>query len=445
MLPLLEAIALFQSMVIGYEIRLLTDNNSLSLPVMHGIAFAGVMMLAMAAMGLYDEGRNESFRQTIQRVIMAYLVTMLVITVVFYLVPEAKFGRGIFAIATAFALSSLVAIRYVYHRAIDNGTPARKVLVVGEQEDIAEIEKTVSANNTRAASRIAGMFSLSTLAGDAPIDKAFASEHLANRVRQQGIKEIVVAVRDQRNGSVPMELLLNLRLSGTRIYDLLTFYERELGLIKRDHLRQSWLIFGEGFEQSSGRTVAKRAFDIIVSLLLLIVASPIMLLGLLAVFIDTGRPILFSQIRTGENGKPFRVYKFRSMRTDAEKDGTPKWATKNDDRVTRSGKFLRATRIDELPQLFNVLAGDMSFVGPRPERPYFVDELCEKIPFYDLRHKVKPGITGWAQVRLPYASSVEAAGDKLEYDLYYVKNNSVLFDMIILFETARVVLTRKGH
>ena len=170
-----------------------------------------------------------------------------------------------------------------------------------------------------------------------------------------------------------------------------------------------------------------------------------MILAALTIFLETGRPILFRQTRCGEGSKPFEILKFRSMRQDAEKDGKPRWASRSDDRITRVGRFLRKTRIDELPQLLNVMAGDMSFVGPRPERPFFVDKLGEKIPYYRLRHNVKPGVTGWAQVRLPYGDTDEAAARKLEYDLYYVKNNSPFFDLIILFETVQVVLRGKGQ
>ena len=263
-------------------------------------------------------------------------------------------------------------------------------------------------------------------------------------VRNLRVDEVIVAVRERRGGVLSLRELLDCKLLGTRILDLSTFFERVQGQVRLDSLRASWLIYGDGFRQGWTRTFVKRCFDLVVGTALLLVALPIMVLTALLILLEDGAPIFYSQERVGRGGKPFRVIKFRSMRRDAEKDGKPRWATSNDDRVTRVGRFIRKLRIDELPQLFNVLKGDMSLVGPRPERPYFVDQLTQQIPFYAVRHCVKPGVTGWAQVRYQYGSSVDDAINKLQYDLYYVKNHTLFLDTVVLFETVRVVLTGDG-
>ena len=248
----------------------------------------------------------------------------------------------------------------------------------------------------------------------------------------------------RRAGSMPLRELLDCKLQGVKVYDLNSHFEKRLGQIRIDYLNAGWLIFGDGFNQGLGRTMVKRVFDIVSASILIALASPIMLLTALAIRLDSRGPVLYRQERTGLDNKPFQVVKFRSMRQDAEKDGQPRWATSGDDRITRVGRLLRVSRIDELPQLFSVLKGDMSLVGPRPERPYFVEQLTREIPFYAVRHSVKPGVTGWAQVRYQYGSTVKDSQEKLQYDLHYVKNHTLWLDLQILVETVHVVLTGKG-
>lgn len=255
---------------------------------------------------------------------------------------------------------------------------------------------------------------------------------------------IVVAVSERRGGAMPLRELLDCKLCGVKVMDLETYYEQTLGQIRLDALYAGWLVFGQGFRQGLVRTTVKRLFDILFASLLLTLALPIMALAVVLIVLEDGFPILYRQERVGLNGRLFNVIKFRSMRTDAEKDGKPRWASAKDDRVTRVGRIIRKLRIDELPQLFSVLAGDMSLVGPRPERPFFVDKLMREIPFYAVRHSIKPGLTGWAQVRYHYGASVEDSAEKLQYDLYYVKNHSLFLDLLILFKTVGVVLTGKG-
>jgi sugar transferase (PEP-CTERM system associated) len=258
------------------------------------------------------------------------------------------------------------------------------------------------------------------------------------------IDEIVVAMDDRRQ-QFPLKELLDCRLAGVEVVELASFLERETGKVYLDILIPSWMIFGTGFRRDVFRRFSERAFDLGASLLLLVVALPVMVLTALAIKLEEGfsAPVFYGQPRVGYAGRVFRVLKFRSMRVDAEKNGA-RWATENDDRVTRVGRFIRKVRIDELPQLLNVFSGHMSFVGPRPERPEFVKGLNESIPYYDVRHAVKPGITGWAQLCYPYGASELDASEKLQYDLYYVKNHSLVFDILILLQTVDVILLGKG-
>jgi sugar transferase (PEP-CTERM system associated) len=258
------------------------------------------------------------------------------------------------------------------------------------------------------------------------------------------VDRIVVAVGDRRGGVLPLNQLLDCKLAGIKVLDFSSYFEQVFGQVRVDSLRASWLIFGEGFRQGTVRTSVKRAFDIVASLVLLLLAAPVMLITALLIAFESGVPILYRQERVGQGGRIFQVIKFSSMRNDAERDGKPRWATSNDNRVTRVGRTIRKLRIDELPQLFNVLKGDMSLVGPRPERPYFVEQLSEQVPFYGARHSIKPGVTGWAQVRYAYGASVEDSVQKLQYDLYYVKNHSLFLDLLIFVETIEVVLTGRG-
>ena len=270
-------------------------------------------------------------------------------------------------------------------------------------------------------------------------------DSIAGLVSRHRVHEIIVAVREQRGGAVPMDELLACRIRGIPVLDLAAYSERTRCEVPIDSLKGSWLVYGRGFVQGHPRRLIKRVFDIVSSLGLLVMLSPVMLLAAIAVRMGSPGPIIYRQTRVGLGGRVFTCVKFRSMREDAEKDGVARWASENDARVTRIGAFMRKTRIDELPQLFSVLLGEMSLVGPRPERPKFVEELKEAIPFYEIRHTVKPGITGWAQVRYRYGASMDDARRKHQFDLYYVKNNSLLLDLLVLVETVSVIVFREGQ
>jgi sugar transferase (PEP-CTERM system associated) len=267
---------------------------------------------------------------------------------------------------------------------------------------------------------------------------------LMDMVRKEQVDEIVVAVSERRGGSMPLRELLDCKLQGVLVIDLATHFEKTLGQIRLDAVNAGWLIFSDGFAQGWIRTLVKRVFDIAFAIVLIVLALPVMLVTGVLIRLESRGPIFYIQERVGLHGKSFNVIKFRSMRIDAEKDGKPVWAAASDDRTTRVGRVIRKSRIDELPQLFNVLGGSMSLVGPRPERPYFVDKLTNEIPYFAVRQSIKPGVTGWAQVRYHYGASVEDAAEKLQYDLYYVKNHSLLLDLVVLFETVGVVLMGWG-
>ncbi len=363
------------------------------------LLYALVMLGVMTAFGLYGSALHKNDREYQVRFLASYPAGALAMVILFYIIPASFLGRGIMALSFLFSLILTVLARVVFFRIVGGETLKRRVLVLGSGSRAAEVEALLS--------------------------------------------RIVVGVRDRRNGHFPMSKLLECKLEGTGIVDLPTFFERETGYVQLNSLSASWMVFSEGFSKTGFQKFLKRAFDICVSGAMLVATLPIMLVAALAIWLETGRPILYRQKRVGESGQVFEIFKFRSMRVDAEKDGVARWAKKNDDRVTRVGKFVRLTRVDELPQLINVIRGDMSFVGPRPERPPFVHELSRKVPFYASRHSVKPGITGWAQVRYPYGASVDDAVQKLQFDLYYVKNNSLFLDLVILFQTAQVVLF--GH
>jgi sugar transferase (PEP-CTERM system associated) len=409
------------------------------------LTYSLVMLLVMTAFGLYGSAMQRKDREYHVRFLASFPVGALIMAIVFYAVPQSFMGRGLMAMSLLFSLIFSALARGVFFGIMGNAAFKRRVLVLGTGSRAAGVETLLGRLGPRAGFHLIGFIRCgdehsglekSKLVGDCDALRALVDEY--------GADEVVVGVRDRRNGSFPTSKLLECKLDGVSIVDLPTFFERETGYVQLNSLSASWMIFAEGFAKSGFDKVLKRTFDVGVSLLVLVITLPAMLGAALAIWLETGRPILYRQKRVGESGQVFEILKFRSMRIDAEKDGVARWAKKNDDRVTRVGRILRVTRIDELPQLLNVLRGDMSFVGPRPERPPFVNELSRKVPFYTSRHSVKPGITGWAQIRYPYGASVDDAIQKLQFDLYYVKNHSLFLDLVILFQTAQVVLFGKG-
>jgi sugar transferase (PEP-CTERM system associated) len=437
----LEALVLFQSVILGFQLRFPTGFNE-SARLEAGV-FTVVMLLAMSALGLYQL-QGEPFRTTIHRILIAYGLSLLLISLVFYLFPETYIGRGVMAWCSLLALGSVLGIRVLFFRITDLGLPKRRVLVLGNGQEAEDVIRFLHNGESRQSIQYAGLYPVMAERDASGQERLLNHEALRRATEDLRVSEIVIAVRERRGGVLPLRHLLDCKLRGIKVMDLQSFYEREQGVLRVDTMRASWMIFGNGFDQGLTRDVVKRLFDLAAATGLILLTLPILLIAMVAVVIESGFPIFYTQERVGHAGRRFNIIKLRTMRQDAESDGKPRWAGVNDSRVTRVGAFLRRTRIDELPQLWNVLRGDMSFVGPRPERPYFVEQLTEQIPFYDVRHSVKPGVTGWSQVRYSYGASVEDGLAKLQYDLYYVKNHSLFLDLMILVETIQVVTLGKG-
>jgi sugar transferase (PEP-CTERM system associated) len=405
---------------------------------------AVTITLSMAAFGLYQVNVRRNSWDTLLRLLLAFAFGGIALLVLFYLIPQTYIGRGVLLIALSLALTAIVGVRLLSERMFSGDMFKQMILVLGAGDNANLIHQRMRRRADRQSFVLVGFVPLPGQDVMVPEDVVIRPDQpLVEYALGMQIDEIVVAP-DERRGGLPMADMLACVQRGITMTDLSTFFEREAGMVKLETVDPSWLVFSGGFNHSTMRCLSKRFFDLIAAGALLLVAWPFMVLVALAVWLETGAPIFYSQTRVGQGGKPFDVIKFRSMRVDAERDGKAQWATKNDDRTTRVGRFIRLTRLDELPQLFNVLRGDMSFVGPRPERPQFVDQLNQEIRYYDIRHSVKPGLTGWAQLRYPYGASVRDAEEKLKFDLFYVKNQGLLFDVMIMLQTVEVVLFGRG-
>ena len=408
------------------------------------LLFAFFAVMALFAMGLYTIRQRSGTAGTVLRVVAGLLVAAALSALAYFIVPNLTIGRGMLALTTVIGIASALIARLLFDRIVDQDLFKRRVLVYGAGRRATSLLDLRRRSDQRGF-RLMGFIATEGDELSAPPERLLdRPEDLYSWVVKNPIDEIVVAMDDRRRG-FPMHEFLECRLAGIEILELPTFLERETGKVRLDVLNPSWIIFGEGFRASLLQRVVERTIDVVVSLALLILAAPALLLTALAIKFEEGldAPILYRQRRVGQHGVVFDVLKFRSMTVDAESTGAI-WAVEDDPRVTRVGSIIRKTRIDELPQLCNVLRGEMSFVGPRPERPEFVEQLEERIPYYRERHSVKPGITGWAQLCYPYGSSERDALEKLQYDLYYVKNRSLLFDLAILVQTVEVVLWGKG-
>lgn len=409
------------------------------------LLFSAIMMVCFLACGLYSLRQRARLTGIVLRVTVALLVGFIITATLFYLVPSLWMGRGLVALAAIGGLCGVTVSRFVFSRVVDESLFKRRVLVYGAGDAasaIAGLRRRADRRGFILTGFVRAHRSERAVTLDRILDPAGSLVDLCQRLN---VVEVVVAMDDRRSG-FPIAELLKCRLAGIDVIELLTFLERETGRVRIDVLNPSWMIFGQGFRRDMLRLVTARALDLTACLTVLGLTFPLMLLTALAIKLEDGwqAPVLYRQRRVGFGGRPFTLLKFRSMRIDAERDGQARWAQKRDPRITRVGSFVRKTRIDELPQLLNVLRGDMSVVGPRPERPEFVAELAERIPYYIERHCVKPGITGWAQLCYPYGSSENDALEKLQYDLYYIKNNTLLFDLAILVQTVEVVLMGKG-
>lgn len=441
---LFDVLLLFVAVLLAMFMQLQAEAVDWPVLIPSALSFALTMVVLNTAMGLYRPVVRESQKGAATRVLLSVAVSVPVAYGVFHVLPWAESFTLTVQVSVLVLLGFVLAMRGLVNRRQASALFAPKVLIIGTGADAHAVQHALT-QPLQSGMEIVGFYSP---ARDEEVEvdatKVLSGSTLMDVVRRNRVSEIIVAVRERRGGVLPLRELLDCKLAGIRVLDLSSFFERVQGQVRIDSLRASWLIYGDGFRQGLARTVVKRFFDIVIALLILVLAIPVMLVTALLILLEDGAPVFYRQERVGLGGRIFKVTKFRSMRRDAEKDGKPRWAASNDDRVTRVGRVIRKLRVDELPQLFNVLVGDMSLVGPRPERPYFVDKLATEIPFYGVRHCVKPGLTGWAQVRYQYGASVDDAIQKLQYDLYYVKNHTLVLDTLVLFETVRVVLTGEG-
>jgi sugar transferase (PEP-CTERM system associated) len=409
------------------------------------LVFSVFCVASNFAFGLYTTRQRAGTIGLMVRVTAGALNGAALSALAFYFVPLISVSREVLGATAVVAVFFSAAARALFERIVDQDTFKSRVLVYGAGQRAASLLQLRRRTDQRGF-KLAGFMATEGDQVGVPADKLVARpDDLLSWARQHEVDEIVVAMDDRRRGFPVLELL-DCRMAGIDILELPSFLERETGKVRLDVLNPSWIIFGEGFRNSMVQRGLERALDLGASLLLLLLASPLMLIAMIAIKIEDGwrAPVLYRQTRVGRYNQTFDIVKFRSMRQDAERPGEAIWAKPGDPRVTRVGAIMRKTRVDELPQLFAVLRGDMSFVGPRPERPEFVARLEQQIPYYRERHTVKPGITGWAQLCYPYGASDKDALEKLQYDLYYVKNRSLLFDLAILLQTVEVVLWGKG-
>ena len=403
-----------------------------------------VCQLCLYYNDFYDLTLVHSNRELVVRLLQAVGSASIMLAALYFVIPGLMIGDGIFVSALFVFMGGIFGWRLLFNSVSRSFRLSERILVVGTGETARKVTRQILDQHDFEYDVVGFIDDDASRIGERIVNPGIVGTpaDIGRLIAEYKIDRIIVGLSDRR-GKLPVDELLNAKLRGVRVEEATTTYERVTGKILIDDLRPSWLIFSDGFHVSRLSRWTKRAADLTLATILAICAAPFMLLTAAAVALESGFPILYCQERVGESGRTFTLFKFRSMRQDAEK-GLPIWATDGDERVTRIGRFIRLTRLDELPQFWNILRGDMSFVGPRPERPFFVAELAKEIPFYMQRHAVKPGLTGWAQVKYRYGSSIEDAMEKLRYDLYYIKHLSVFFDLTIVFDTVKVVLFRKG-
>lgn len=446
LLALFDLVLLFAAAEFGWiyraqQIGMAVDPIVTRIPQM--LSFVASLELAMIAVGVYGADALQSNRVATARLLVAVSLGTIFLSVIFFLVPTLTFWRSNLLYAMLASLVALFALRILLGKTLGSQVFKRRVVVLGagpRAERLKQLSKKPGSGFV-----VVGYVSMSE--ANRVIPEAIARDaiyNLADHVVLLNASEVVLALEERRN-ALPLKDLLRIKTTGVHVNEISTFLERETGRVDLQSVNPSWLIFSDGF--SSGRMLSsmfKRLFDIAASLILLALTLPLILLGAIAVKLESKGPAFYRQRRVGLYGQGFDIIKLRSMRQDAEVAGKAVWAEKDDPRITRVGRFIRKVRIDELPQCWSVLKGEMSFVGPRPERPQFVEDLEQQLPYYAERHMVKPGITGWAQINYPYGASIEDSRQKLEYDLYYAKNYSPFLDLLILLQTLRVVLFPEG-
>jgi sugar transferase (PEP-CTERM system associated) len=395
---------------------------------------------------LYEFRKTDSNLDMAARLLQTVGITSIALALVYLLWPNMVIGKWIFFISLIILLFFIISWRFLYTLVISKKLFTEKAIIIGSGELIKDILHEIRETRDNSYNIEFLIMANSENHNDERlkgISTHYGFDQICELVAEKNIDNIIVAF-DEKRGIFPYKQLLECKIKGINIVDGETFYERITGKLLVEKINPSWFIFSDGFKKSRISRLVKRILGLILSVIMLILLSPLMLLVAIIIKLDSRGPVIFFQERVGENEKPFLLYKFRSMRTDAEEKSGPVWAQEDDPRVTKAGRVIRKLRIDELPQLWNVFKGEMSFVGPRPERRFFVDELKKKIPYYNERFTVKPGVTGWAQIRYPYGATEKDSLEKLKYELYYIKNMSLAFDIMVLFHTVKTVLLGKG-
>jgi len=446
-LGFIEFILFFFSIYAGVFLRMGPGfgNSYFSEQFITAVVYSSVMTISFIAVGLYNAYPGEKILDISKKLGVSLIAGFVVLTLLFYLIPTLYIGRGALLLSLINSALLIAASRFLFSKIVGRNILKKRILIYGAGSRATKVDKFINNGG------IVGVEVLGYVPaiGEKPVvgkQKIVDLDgSLMDYSSHREVEEIVVAVSDRRN-AFPLDDLLDCKLSGIQITEAVAFIERYTGKVNIDTVHPSWLIFADGFYNSSVRELSKRLFDTVMSIVILILMSPVLFIVAAAIYIESmGRaPILYKQLRVGANARVFELLKFRSMRADAEKDGIAKWASVNDARVTKVGRLIRKYRIDELPQLINILKGDMSLIGPRPERPEFVRDLADKVAFYSERHRVKPGLAGWAQLKYPYGASEEDAIEKLQYDLYYVKHHSLLLDFYILLQTVECIIWPKG-
>ncbi|WP_267394041.1 TIGR03013 family XrtA/PEP-CTERM system glycosyltransferase [Sphingomonas sp. GC_Shp_1] len=446
LLGLVDALLLFTAAEMGWVIRahqigMAVESITTRIPQL--LSFVAALQISLVAVGAYGVASFLSLRFAAARLAVAIALGVTFLALIFFLVPALTFWRSNLLYSMVIASVLLVAVRALLNRSLGGDTFKRRIVVLGAGARAARIGALADLPgvNVVVAGYVAMAEANPVVADAVPREQI---PNLAAHVVDLNASEVVLALEERRN-ALPLKDLLRVKTTGVMVSEISSFLERETGRIDLNSVNPSWLIFSDGF--ASGRmlsSVFKRAFDIVASLLLLVLTLPVILVTAVAIKLESRGPAFYRQRRVGLYNQGFDIVKLRSMRQDAEVAGKAVWAAEDDPRITRIGRFIRKVRIDELPQTWTVLKGEMSFVGPRPERPQFVEQLEQHLPFYAERHMVKPGITGWAQINYPYGASIEDSRHKLEYDLYYAKNYSPFLDLLILLQTLRVVLWPSG-
>jgi sugar transferase (PEP-CTERM system associated) len=435
-----EALIVWTSFLLG-AVLVLGEDSYIALHYEDGFyKIFGVTVLVLLCshwLDLYDTARLNTKGELYFRLLMVPGVLAFILAGVAYVRPNYLLGRNSSEIGLIILTFALFGWRIGFSWLVQLPILVERVYVLGTGERAQRVVQGLRQNpeiGVEIASWTGKM--------EGAVTRESVAAHLMDIVHKQKVHRVIVAMPDRR-GTIPMHELLELRMQGVKIEEATTWLEKISGKIEVENLYPSWLVFGQGFRRSTGFILSRRVVSVVISLIGLILTLPLLPLIMLAIRLDSKGPVFYNQTRVGKAGRVFRVVKFRTMRQDAEAAG-PQWSADNDPRITRIGKFLRSSRLDEIPQLWCVLKGDMAFVGPRPERPEFIELLSKQIPFYGVRHMVRPGLTGWAQVKYKYGSTVEDSREKLQYDLFYIKNASIGLDLLIMFQTVKTVLLRRG-